>query len=400
MVILLKVIFLDFDGVLNSAKYLLGCVDCGMAIDPTRMVLLRRIIDATGAKIVLSTSWREHWSKDLINCDNTGVLINRIFSKYGLHIFDKTPELHERRETEIKSWLDTHSEVESFVVLDDMLLNADYLKGHFVKTSNYFDGLDETDVQKATEILNSTSKRGEPMKKLFVVSDVHGHYTLLKEALDRAGYDKDNEDHLLICCGDYFDRGDENMEVLKFFERVKNKVLLRGNHEDMLLKLLQTGKLLPHHYINGTISTLRNIFGKYSIDPVNDTIDFSGKTRIVDRICEFIEETVDYYETEKYVFVHGWLPEDALTPEGRQEASPEAWEKARWVKWNERYIGLRPLSDKILVCGHVPTFYANALDPSRDKNSYEIFSGNGIIAIDAGTADTKQVNVLVLEDMG
>ena len=102
------------------------------------------------------------------------------------------------------------------------------------------------------------------MKKLFVVSDVHGHYTLLKEALDRAGYDKDNKDHLLICCGDYFDRGDENIEVLKFFERVKNKVLLRGNHEDMLLKLLQTGKLLPHHYINGTISTLRNIFGKYS----------------------------------------------------------------------------------------------------------------------------------------
>ena len=129
---------------------------------------------------------------------------------------------------------------------------------------------------------------------------------------------------LLICCGDYFDRGDENMEVLKFFERVKNKVLLRGNHEDMLLKLLQTGKLLPHHYINGTISTLRNIFGKYSIDPVNDTIDFSGKTRIIDRICEFIEKTVDYYETENYVFVHGWLPEGALTPEDRQKASPEA----------------------------------------------------------------------------
>ena len=41
----------------------------------------------------------------------TSVLINRIFSKYGLHIFDKTPELHERRETEIKGWLDTHPEV-------------------------------------------------------------------------------------------------------------------------------------------------------------------------------------------------------------------------------------------------------------------------------------------------
>lgn len=89
--------------IMPDVHYGKGCVDCGMAIDPTRMVLLRRIIDATGAKIVLSTSWREHWSKDLINCDGTGVLINRIFSRYGLHIFDKTPELYERRETEIKS---------------------------------------------------------------------------------------------------------------------------------------------------------------------------------------------------------------------------------------------------------------------------------------------------------
>lgn len=49
---------------------------------------------------------------------------------------------------------------------------------------------------------------------------------------------------------------------------------------------------------------------KYSIDPVDDAIDFSGKTRIKDRLCEFIEETVYYYETENYVFVHGCLPEN------------------------------------------------------------------------------------------
>lgn len=234
-------------------------------------------------------------------------------------------------------------------------------------------------------------------KKLFVVSDVHGHYTLLKEALDQAGFDRNNEDHLLICCGDYFDRGDENMEVLRFLERVKRKVLLRGNHEDLLLKLLQTGKLQPHHYINGTMSTLQNIFGKYFADPVNDTIDFSGKTRITDRLCEFIEETADYYETEHYVFVHGWLPENAETDKARKSTTAQDWEKARWVKWTERYNGERPLADKTLICGHVPTFYANALDPSRDKRDFSIFYGNGIIAIDAGTADTKQVNVLVLE---
>lgn len=150
----MKVIFLDFDGVLNSSKYLLNSEAYGVAIDPSRMALLKQIVDAADAKIVLSTSWREHWSKDLASCNSTGVLINNIFSEYDLQVYDKTPELHARREIEIKSWLDKHPEVKSFVVLDDRLLSADYLNGHFIKTFNYFDGLDETDVQKAIDILN------------------------------------------------------------------------------------------------------------------------------------------------------------------------------------------------------------------------------------------------------
>ena len=177
------------------------------------------------------------------------------------------------------------------------------------------------------------------VKNLFVVSDIHGHYTLLKESLDKVGFDNENEKHILICCGDYFDRGNENFEVLKFFERLKHKILLRGNHEDLLLKLLQTGKVLPHNYINGTLITLENFFGKYSIDPADDTVCFSGKSRMIDRVCEFIEETVNYFETDKYVFVHGWLPDKAETPEIRQKVSDADWEKARWTKWTDKYNG-------------------------------------------------------------
>ena len=58
------------------------------------------------------------------------------------------------------------------------------------------------------------------MKKLFVVSDIHGHYTELKAALDRAGFDRNDPAHLLICCGDYFDRGSENAQVLWFAWRI------------------------------------------------------------------------------------------------------------------------------------------------------------------------------------
>ena len=235
-------------------------------------------------------------------------------------------------------------------------------------------------------------------KKLFVVSDVHGHYTLLKEALDKAGFDKENENHLLICCGDYFDRGRENAEVLRFFERLKHKVLLRGNHEDLLLNLFKTGKFLPHNYINGTMTTLENFLGKYAINPVDDTIDFSGKTRIVDRICDFIEGTENYFETENYLFVHGWVPEGVKAAKDCQKVDNQGWEKARWIKWTERYEGENPLLDKTLVCGHMPTFFAKFFDETRGENNYDTFYGKGLIAIDAGTFDTQRINVLVLED--
>ena len=168
------------------------------------------------------------------------------------------------------------------------------------------------------------------MKKLFVVTDIHGHCTLLKAALEKAGYDRRDPEHLLICCGDYFDRGEENKEVLQFFERQPRAVLLRGNHEDLLLELLRTGKVLPHNYINGTMQTLEDFFGKYFIDPVDDSIDFSGKTRTVDRLCEFIDGTVDYFETENYVFVHGWHA--GQTPQQRAAATRESWVADRWIK--------------------------------------------------------------------
>lgn len=238
----------------------------------------------------------------------------------------------------------------------------------------------------------------EKKRKLFVVSDVHGHAEFLKKALLDAGFDAENPEHILVSCGDYFDRGSENAEVLRFFERVKNKVLLRGNHEDLFSKVLLTGKLLPHNYINGSIQTISDFFGKFAIDPATDEINFSGHNRTVDRLLSFMEEMADYLETENYVFVHGWLPEKAKTAEERKKITPAEWEKARWEKWTDHYQGKAPLSDKILVCGHVPTFFATKFDPSRPKLCGDIFYADGLAVLDAGTFETHQVNVLVIED--
>jgi len=58
----MKVIFLDFDGVLNSVKYDRKRDWNKLTfIDESRLPLLKQIVDSTGAVIVLSTTWRNHW---------------------------------------------------------------------------------------------------------------------------------------------------------------------------------------------------------------------------------------------------------------------------------------------------------------------------------------------------
>ncbi len=69
-------------------------------------------------------------------------------------------------------------------------------------------------------------------KKIHVIGDIHGCYTVLKEYFDRNGGFKDDE--FYIFTGDYLDRGIENVEVMKFLFEIYSKPnveLLEGNHE-------------------------------------------------------------------------------------------------------------------------------------------------------------------------
>ena len=149
----MKVIFLDIDGVLNGNLYVSNNV--GVLIDETRLKLIKNVIDATNAEIVLSSSWKGHWEKDEIECDETGREINAIFAEKGLSIYDKTPVYTRDRKREIIEWLNAHPNVTNFVVIDDSPFEEDVLKDHFVLTSRLRYGIDEVDAKKAVSILNA-----------------------------------------------------------------------------------------------------------------------------------------------------------------------------------------------------------------------------------------------------
>ena len=239
--------------------------------------------------------------------------------------------------------------------------------------------------------------------RLFVVSDIHGHYTQLIKALEEAGFDKRDPRHLFVCCGDLFDRGRENRKVYDFVRTLERKVLVRGNHDERLADILEHRCVRLNDLYNGIESTLVEFFGDDVIGPYGE-LKLPKHGKMAGKLRGLVGGMVDYFETEYYVFVHGWVPirraengAPSLTPDWRN-ANANAWRHARFEEWQALFRNPACRTDKVLVCGHRPTRFASRVDMSRAESDSSIWFGDGVIAIDAGTVRSGRVNVLVLDE--
>lgn len=145
----MKIVFLDFDGVLNSEKFMKKRVkpkDNTRAawnytrIDQKTVSILNRITDETNANIVLSSTWRLGRTLDEVqSLFNMLNIKGTLIGKTGhYHYTDNRGGIHSLpRGEEIKSWLRDNilqSNFKNYVIIDDdsdMLLEQ---KDNFFKT--------------------------------------------------------------------------------------------------------------------------------------------------------------------------------------------------------------------------------------------------------------------------
>lgn len=185
----MKIVFLDIDGVLNHAatRHAVSPTETEplpIPIAPECMTRLNRLVAETGAKVVISSSWRKfaRWQDlgpalvrhglvaDVIG--ETPDLVNDPVWLDAWRTRDGAPFTYERLERgwEIAEWLAAHPEVTAFVILDDCS-DMDVLKPWLVLT-HPCDGLDDPDVERAKWLLERSAAGLEKAREIALGAEV------------------------------------------------------------------------------------------------------------------------------------------------------------------------------------------------------------------------------------
>ena len=140
--------------------------------------------------------------------------------------------------------------------------------------------------------------------KYFITSDIHSFYNELRVALNEAGFDKNNKEHVFVSLGDLLDRGPDAIKCLKFVNSLERKILIRGNHEDLLEQAICRKEFLQHDLHNGTIDTCYQLINNKELFSVSD-IEVLEKVSKNKQLNKYLNNCIDYYEIQNNIFVHG-----------------------------------------------------------------------------------------------
>ena len=200
-------------------------------------------------------------------------------------------------------------------------------------------------------------------RRILAVGDIHGHFSKLLSVYRKVRFDASKD--LLIFLGDYIDRGPQVRECLAFLMELaeqKTVVLLRGNHEQMMLDHFRKGEGGGIWMPNGGKQTEAALRAWDKEEP--------GASA---RVLRFAEELPLFYSIEqdgaRYVFAHAGI-RPGVPPE-EQEPCDLLWIREEFYR---EYEG-----EAVVVAGHTPTCY---IVPRAKK---PLFLNRSMILVDTGS---------------
>ncbi len=203
------------------------------------------------------------------------------------------------------------------------------------------------------------------MARTIAIGDIHGCLAALEALLTEI---KPSADDVVVTVGDYVDRGPDSKGVidrLLLLETECRLVPLRGNHEEMMLEVLE-GRMPPFQWLNfGGVETM-------------ESYGFIGDLNCVPKAHrDFLSRLSTFYETDTHFVVHA-----NYDPELPLDEQPD--DLMRWVKISHR-LPEPHVSGKRAVVGH-----------THDREG-RIFEVPHLICIDTYCYGGKWLTALELE---
>lgn len=209
---------------------------------------------------------------------------------------------------------------------------------------------------------------------VYAIGDVHGCHKALKTLFKAHDFQPDD---LIVCLGDYVDRGPDSRRVIKYLLKKSAKhrmVFLQGNHELMMLSARQDeGKLKEWLHFGGDA-----VLKSYGIRPNSDWAD-----QLPQKHWDFISNARSYYEYEDFIFVHAGLAPGI--PLGQQVRHDLFWKK---YFEPDAYV-----PGKIVICGHTARKDGKVADFGHTVciDTYA-YGGQWLTCLNVETGDFKQAN--------
>jgi serine/threonine protein phosphatase 1 len=210
--------------------------------------------------------------------------------------------------------------------------------------------------------------------RVIVVADIHGNDDKFRKALKSVSLKKTDK---LVLLGDLIDRGKKSKDVLDTIMLLKsngfnNIIIIRGNHEQMLLDAIENSDKEYIWIKNGGDKTLQSF-----------RVNFSSQ--IPRAYIELLNSSIYFYEFLDYIFVHAGLNFEIENP----------FEDKNAILWT-REISISSfkkskLSNKKIVHGHTPV---------GRKEINENFLNYEILNLDNGVyLDKEDFGTLTIADL-
>jgi serine/threonine protein phosphatase 1 len=210
-----------------------------------------------------------------------------------------------------------------------------------------------------------------------VIGDVHGRLALLDQLVRDIPWDIERDK--IVFVGDLIDRGHQARGVierlLELRARNDNLVVLRGNHEQMMLDCLDYGDfqwLIPE---NGGLATLES-YGLH-LSQLRDVSDI----KIPDEHIRFVRGLSPYHEDDEAIYVHAGL----VVGQHPSETPAEVLLWTRDAHFYKYYTG------KLCFFGHTPTQFL----PKEGRNGRQgVYIHGSCVGIDTSGDETSPLSCI------